>query len=158
MGFKCKLTVGIASAVVVFAVLIGMGWTMLKGESEDYQAKLLSVFKEQETATAQDIFSFDFERAYLFNDPYLSGEGFAERYQLELSIGEVGPGVSENIQRIVFVDESGAFVYEFRCDSNKVVLLEGGMVITPQTVIEKVSAPEDAVTTLQFQSQERYDG
>lgn len=124
---------------------------------KQYSAKLISVLNEQEETTVQDVFSFKFERAYIFNDCYISGEGLARKYNLDISISEVGAGVSENMQRIVFVDELGDFVYEFWCDSNEVFFLEKGIVIYPDTIIERVSSIQEDGLTISFQSLEHYD-
>ena len=67
----------------VSIVLFRICSTILKKE-ENYSAKLISIFNEQEKATVQDIFPFEFERAYVFNDCYLSGEGFAISYNLDI--------------------------------------------------------------------------
>ena len=156
MGFKRKMIVGIGSALLFSIVLVIIYSITLKKE-EDYRAKLISVLNEQEETTVQDVFSFKFERAYVFNDCYISGEGFAKRYNLDISINEVKSGVSENVQRIVFVDELGAFVYEFKCDNSEVILLEKGMVIYPETIIERKSSIQEKTLIINFQSLEHYD-
>ena len=148
--------IGIVLLVLFSIVLFRICSTILKKE-ENYSAKLISIFNEQEKATVQDIFPFEFERAYVFNDCYLSGEGFAISYNLDISISEVNTGVSENIQRIVFVDEFGDFVYEFKCDSNEVILQEKGMIIYPETIIERKSSVKEKILIIRFQSSECYD-
>ena len=150
------MIVGIVSALLFSIVLVIIYSITLKKE-EDYRAKLISVLNEQEETTVQDVFSFKFERAYVFNDCYISGEGFAKRYNLDISINEVKSGVSENVQRIVFVDELGAFVYEFKCDNSEVILLEKGMVIYPETIIERKSSIQEKTLIINFQSLEHYD-
>ena len=156
MGSKCKMIVGIVSVLLFSIVLVIIYSTTLK-KKEDYGAKLISVLNEQEEATVQDVFSFKFERAYVFNDCYISGEGFAKRYNLNISINEVKSGVSENIQRIVFVDESGAFVYEFKCDNSEVIFPEKGIIIYPETIIERKSSVQEKTLIISFQSSQRYD-
>lgn len=126
-------------------------------KEENYSDKLISFFSEQQTATVQDIFSFEFDRAYIFDDCYISGEGFAQRHNLDLSINEVQSGANENVQRIVFVDESGDFIYEFKCDSSEVILLEEGIIIYPETVIERTSSIQEGILSISFQSIEYYD-
>ena len=108
------------------------------GENEDYAEKLISAAGEQEKITVSDVFSFDFDRGYVFasDDCYADGDEFAKKYGLDISISQVGYGVSENVQRIVFVDELGAFVYEFNCLSDKVLFDEKGVIIYPETVIK----------------------
>ncbi len=156
MGFKCKLIVVIV-LVLLFSISFVIIFGMTQRRGENYSAKLITVLNEQEKATVQDVFSFEFERAYVFNDCYISGEGFAKRYNLDISINEVKSGASENIQRIVFVDELGNFVYEFKCDNSEVVLLEKGIVIYPETTIERKTSIQEKPLTISFQSLEQYD-
>ena len=156
MGSKCKLI-----AVIVLVLLFSIGLVIIYGitqkREECYSAKLITVLNQREEATVQDVFTFKFERAYVFNDCYISGEGFAKKYNLDISISEVKSGVSENIQRIVFVDESGNLVYEFKCDNSEVIILEKGIVIYPETTIERKSFVQEKTLTINFQSLERYD-
>lgn len=156
MGSKCKMIV-----VIVLMLLFSVGFVIIFGIKQsrgvNYSAKFITVLNEQENVTVQDVFSFEFERAYVFNDCYISGEGFARRYNLDISINEVKSGASENIQRIVFVDELGNFVYEFNCDKSEVILLEKGIVIYPETTIERKTSIQEKPLTISFQSLERYD-
>lgn len=156
MGFKHKLIIGILS-LLLFSIVLVMIYNITLNKEENYNAKLISVLSEQEDTTVQDVFSFKFERAYVFNDCYISGEGFAKRYNLDISINQVESGVSENIQRVVFVDEFGDFVYEFMCDNSEVILSEKGMVIYPETIIERMSHIQEKPLIVSFQSFERYD-
>lgn len=156
MGSKRKLIVGIFSVLAVSIVLIVAYSSVLKRD-ENYSTKLISAMSEQETVILQDVFSFEFERAYVFIDCYISGEGLTERYDLDISINEVEAGVSENIQRIVFVDELGNFVYEFKCDSNDLIILEKGIIIYPETVIERKSHNQEKPLIINFKSSDRYD-
>ena len=156
MGSKRKMIV-----VIVLMLLFSTGFVIIFGIKQsrgvNYSAKFITVLNEQENVTVQDVFLFEFERAYVFNDCYISGEGFARRYNLDISINEVKSGASENIQRIVFVDELGNFVYEFKCDNSEVILLEKGIVIYPETTIERKTSIQEKPLTISFQSLEQYD-
>lgn len=156
MGFKRKLIIGIVSAFLL-VIVVTMICIITQKKDADYTTKLISVLNKQEETTAQDVFLFDFERAYVFNDCYISGEGFAEKYDLDISINQVKAGVSENIQRIVFVDKTGAFVYEFKCDNNEVAFPKQGIIIYPKTVIERMSSIPGKPLTISFQSSDYYD-
>ncbi len=127
-------------------------------KNEDYTSKLISVMTEKETATVQEIFSFEFDRAYIFrfDDGYTNGEGFAEKYNLDISIAQVEYGETDTVQRIVFVDKYGSFVYEFKCIIDEVVILEKGLVIYPDTIIERKSLPEEEPIKVSFTSSEKY--
>lgn len=113
-------------------------------EKEDYTAKLVSVMSGKEEVSVQDIFSFKFDRAYVFNfeDGYLDGDGFAKKYNLNISISQVEAGETDNIQRIVFVDEAGNFVSLFECTTDEVFIENKGVVIDPETVINRGSSQE----------------
>ena len=65
--------------------------------NEDYTAKLISVMNEQEEITVKDIFSFEFERAYIFHqgDCYFDGETFTKTYNLDISIDKVENGMAD---------------------------------------------------------------
>ena len=122
----------------VMCIALMLCFASCGGENEDYAEKLISASGEQEKITASDVFSFEFDKGYVFSsdDCYADGDEFAKKYGLDISISQVGYGVSENVQRIVFVDESGAFVYEFNCLSDKVFFDEKGVIVYPETVIK----------------------
>ena len=127
-------------------------------KEEDYKAKLISVMNEQEKSTVKDVFSFDFERAYVFNfeDGYMDGDSFAKEYNLDISISQVEDGFADYIQRIVFVDKSGSFVYVFKCDCDDVFFVNKGVVIYPETIIERKSSPNEEILNISFDSSEKF--
>lgn len=155
MRLNRKIIICIVLTLVLTLSLI-VTCTIMRRSRINYSDRLISALKGKEQIRVQDIFSFEFDRAYIFDDCYISGEGFAQRYDLDISIAQVKSGQSENIQRIVFVDKDGNFLYEFRCDSNKIVLLEKGLVIYPQTVIEKRTSSEKFPLTVYFKSSDHY--
>lgn len=126
-------------------------------EKEAYTEKLISALKEQEETTVKDIFSFEFDRAYVFNyeDGYRDGDSFAKEYNLNISISQVEAGGTDTIQRIVFVDKSGEFVYLFKCNIGQIYIESDGVVIYPETVIERKTLQEDRLR-ITFKSSERY--
>ena len=156
MGSKRKVIVCVCTVLLLISAIVIIRCTILK-ENTSYGDKLLLIMREQEESTVSDIFSFEFDKAYIFNDSYISGEGLAKRYNLNISIDEVKSGVSENIQRIVFVNKKGDFVYEFKCDTSEVILLEKGAVIYPNTVIKRKSTLQESILTISFQSVDYYD-
>ena len=123
--------------------------------NEDYTAKLIYVMNEQENATVQDVFSFEFDRAYIFHqdDCYFDGETFAKTYNLDISIAQVDGGIADYRQRIVFVDESGNFVYLFDCNMDEINIQSKGIVIYPETVITLSQENPPQIT---FESFEQY--
>lgn len=154
MGSKCKV---IMVLVLLLTLSFVATYIISRQKEKDYSSNLVSALKEHEAITVQDIFPFEFKRAYVFNDCYISGEGFSKRYSLDISIAQVKSGVSESIQRIVFVNEEGFFVHEFKCDSSEIVVSEKGIVIYPETVIERKSSTQEKPLVIYFNSSERYD-
>ena len=144
---------------LMFCGLLLLGLIACHSNNEEYKSKLVSVMNKQETATVQDIFSFEFDRAYVFNyvDGYTDGEEFAEKYNLDISISQVEAGEADYIQRIVFVDEAGSFVYAFKCIVDDVSFIEsGGTIIYPETIIKKTSSDTERLAIC-FESTECYD-
>jgi len=86
------------------------------------------------------IFTFDFDRAYVFKDNYIDGERFTQIYNLNLSIDQIESVDAEFIRRIVFVDKNGNLVYEFRYDYSDLNPKEEGMIIYPNTKIKCCSS------------------
>ena len=149
MGSKRKVILGIV--LIALLVMIFIIVFVTERQHEDYNLKLVSVLNENESTTVQDIFSFEFDRAYILPDCYISGEGFAKRCYLDISIEEVESGVSEDIQRIVFVDQFGDFVYEFKCNTAEIIFQEIGIVIYPDTKIERKSSIQEEPLIISFQ-------
>ncbi|MBR2860300.1 MAG: hypothetical protein IKB86_00445 [Clostridia bacterium] len=155
-------------SAVVFSLMI------LKPFQVDYGDKIISILNEQNATpptednetfpnnekevTVKDVFSFEFDRAYVFHqaDCCLSGEDFAENYNLDISINQVENGDDDYLQRIVFVDEAGEFVHLFQCIINEIYIHNKGVVIYPDTKITRVSAQEDDLVEIRFESTEEY--
>jgi len=103
---------------------------------KEYMNKMITLLNEKSKIKVSDVFEFEFDRAYVFDDCYVSGEGFAEHFDLDISIEEVESGAQEYNHRIVFVDEQGEFVYEFLYESYILNPYEEGMIIYPDTELE----------------------
>ena len=125
--------------------------------NEDYTAKLISVMNEQEATTVKDIFSFEFDRAYIFHqaDCYFDGETFAKTYNLDISIDQVDEGIADYRQRIVFVNKSGDFVHLFECNADEVYINNKGVVIYPETVIKR-KLSQAKLLEITFETSEQY--
>lgn len=149
---------GILIIIIAVLLLVGVASLIIYNATKapDYNKRLISEMEDAEMITLKTVFSFDFHKAYVIDDPYISGEDFAKQHGLNISISQVKSGTSENIQRIVFVDDLGHFVYEFKCDSGEVLIAEKGMVIYPETVIERLSPEGDEPIKITFKSMERY--
>ena len=68
MGFKHKLIASIVSVLFLLIVIVII--YNMKFHTEDYSDKLISVMNAKEDVKVQDVFSFEFERAYVFDDCY----------------------------------------------------------------------------------------
>ncbi len=149
---------GILIIIVAALLLVGLASLIIYGvtKTPNYNKRLVSEMEDAELITLKTVFSFDFHKAYVIDDPYISGEDFAKTHGLNISISQVKAGTSENIQRIVFVDSLGNFVYEFKCNKSDIIIAENGIVIYPETVIERTSQKGVTPLKITFKSMERY--
>ena len=152
---KIKGILIITALVLIVAFVIGLIAFNVK-RSRDYNFKLVSAMNDEEMVTLKNVFSFDFHKAYVIDDPYISGEDFAKQHGLNISISQVKAGTSEDIQRIVFVDSLGSFVYEFKCNKSEIIIAENGIVIYPETVVERLSKEGEKPLEITFKSMEKY--
>ena len=106
-----------------------------------YEDSLVEALKESDTITVEEVFDFEFSRAFLIEDTYLSGDSFAKKYGLDISVEEMMENNHENCRRIVFVDDTGEFVYEFRFLYGEPLSTEiVGLTIYPETIIKRVDS------------------
>jgi hypothetical protein len=152
---KIKGILIITALVLIVAFVIGLIAFNVK-RSSDYNFRLVSAMNDEEMVTLKNVFSFDFHKAYVIDDPYISGTEFAAKYGLNISIDQVKAGADENVQRIVFVDSLGSFVYEFKCNKSEIIIAENGIVIYPETVIERTSQKGVTPLEITFKSMEKY--
>lgn len=106
-------------------------------KADSYVKKIKKLCDAQDEFLVGDVFQFEYDRAYVFKDNYMSGESFARQYNLDISINQVEAVDTEILRRIVFVDENGDYIYEFRYNVEKLTLMEEGMIIYPETIIKK---------------------
>lgn len=104
----------------------------------DY-AKIYHIFNRQAQAQVRDVFSFEFDRAYIFDEYNMSGDELSQKYNLDINISQVQAEDNKK-QRIVFVDEHGDFVYLFSSTLSEMKIDEDGLVIYPDTVIERTDS------------------
>lgn len=141
---------------IAFVVLLSINMFYVN-KRENYSEKMKSMLLKHNTIKVCDVFSFKFEKAFIFDDPYISGDGFAKRYGLDISIQQVDSGVTESTQRIVFVDEDGLYVYEFKCNVEDITISELGMIIYPETKICLLSSDINNAMIVYFESSEYYN-
>ncbi len=151
-----KIFLLIVSVILVIAVSI-TAFVVTKSKDK-YADKLMKALAKQEKVTVKEIFDFEFDRAYIFGQPdcYFDGRSFAEDHGLNISIEQVPIGTADYNQRIVFVDKNGDFVYEFSCVYDTLNIKSKGIVIYPDTVIEKMRYTSKDELTVVFISDERY--
>lgn len=126
------------TSIILLIILISL--IILKvNKPINYENKIIKIFETKEKVKFKDIFEFEFDRAYFFalKDCYLNGEQFAKTYNLDISINEVKEGEADYINRIIFVDKNGNFIYEFKFTMDKLNMHEKGIIIYPETTIEK---------------------
>ena len=151
---KKSILIIVVAAILILGVISLIIYGLTK--EPNYNERLISEMEDADLVTLKTVFDFDFHKAYVIDDPYISGEDFAKQHGLNISISQVKAGTSEDIQRIVFVDDLGHFVYEFKCDSGEVLIAEKGMVIYPETVIERLSKEGEKPLEITFKSMEKY--
>lgn len=106
-----------------------------------YENKIISILTQQDQVALNEVFDFHFHKAYAIEETYLAGNEFAEKYGLDISVEEMLPNDSDNIRRIVFVDEKGEFVYEFRYNSGRRLRADiEGKILHPNTIIRKTDS------------------
>lgn len=110
-----------------------------------YENKIISILEQQDQVAVKDVFDFPFYKAYAIEDSYLAGDEFAQKYGLDISVEEMLPNYYENIRRIVFVDEKGEFIYEFRYTYGQRLCADiEGKILHPNTIIRKTNNLIDA--------------
>lgn len=122
----------------------------------NYSAVLIEKLNLQQQIVVKDIFDFEFDRAYVFKDCYLSGEGFSKAYNLNISINQVPAGSQEYIGRIVFVDDLGNFIFEYQYDKNELIAITEGVIIYPNTTIKKCDCAKNGAYAFDFISSDYY--
>ena len=158
MGFKCKIK--FPTLICAIAILIASAtaiFLILRNKNQiNYSKVLVDKLSLQQQVSVKDIFAFNFSRAYVFKDSYISGEELAKAHKLNISINQVYNTHQEYIGRIVFVDESGNFVFEYQYNKNELVAIEEGMIIYPDTKIQKCEVDVNGVFSFNFVSSEYY--
>lgn len=152
MGSKRRLMI----ICVVFLLAVASCVVFLAVKEPDYSEKILKSFDKAQEIKASEVFDFNFARAYVFDDCYISGAGFTLAHGLDLSIDEVKSGTTESIHRIVFVDENGVLVYEFQYHTNQIIFDNEGVVIYPDTYLTRVPSLLPGTITLHWESVEYY--
>lgn len=139
MGLK---KIGLICCILCVAVLLGSCHLLdARWGSQKYTDRLLKRLKSDEVFQVRDIFDFEFDRAYVMKDNYISGADFAEEYDLDISIDEVGKTSAEIQRRIVFVDAEGKYVFEYQYSAETLFAKEEGFVIYPETKMRRTEQP-----------------
>lgn len=102
---------------------------------------LLCKLKSDESFQVKDVFDFEFDRAYVIGDPYISGKTFVEKYHLNLSINQVEKTSSKTQKRIVFVDKDGNYIFCYQYSSEELIPKAEGFVIYPETEMKRTESP-----------------
>lgn len=125
--------------IFLFCSSCSLNFQQLK--SDRYTKRLLKYLDSEEVFQVRDVFDFDFDRAYVIKDNYVSGKTFAEEYHLDISIEKVGKTDSEIQRRIVFVDEEGKYVFEYQYSAEILFAKAEGFVIYPETRMRRTENP-----------------
>jgi len=118
--------------------------------STHYEEILREELSSGDEITVGEVFDFEFDRAYVFLPElcYASGAALCEEYGLDLSIDQVKNGHADSVGRIVFVNESGEYVYLFKYNQWSSLIVaqsEKGQIIYPETVIKLISTENETL-------------
>lgn len=134
-------------AVIVclsLCLIVGAGLCVLFSYSEDIRSqKYIKKIHNQslnQPFLVSSVFDFEFDRAYLIKDAYLDGDGICQEYGLDLSISDVQSKEQEYIQRIIFVNEKGQLLYEFRYDVADMYIEQNNLIFYPDTKMERYAS------------------
>lgn len=140
----------IFTAVILIFLLCILLWVHLQTTSKYYEKNLRTELQTHGEVSVGEIFDFEFDRAYVFLPElcYYSGEDLSEAYGLGLSIDQVKKGHADSVGRIVFVNESGEYVYLFKYNQWSSLIVaqsEKGQIIYPETVIKLISTERETL-------------
>lgn len=133
--------------ILIFCAMLGC---FTQKTSAHYEGVLREELSARDETTVGEIFDFEFDRAYVFLPElcYASGAALCEEYGLDLSIDQVKNGRADSVGRIVFVNESGEYVYLFKYNQWSSLIVaqsEKGQIIYPETVIKIVSTERETL-------------
>ncbi|MBQ7821277.1 MAG: hypothetical protein IJ391_03240 [Clostridia bacterium] len=136
MGLFYRLRVKEFIGIILFIVFVIFAVIVFKDNGDEHYTKKIKSLKPGESITVSEIFDFEFDRAYVFDEPYIPGEHLAEIYNLDISIDEGKvDSVTDNCGRIVFVDKNGEYIYHYVYFKND-ILLQERVVLFPSTIIQ----------------------
>lgn len=157
MVMENKINTQLKTIIVLATIVLIVALAACSIKTSDrFTDLLVTKLHTEDKIQLSSIFDFSFDRAYVFSDCYLSGEGLNKRYDLGLSINEVESGVSENIQRIVFVDEFGEYVFLYECPKDKINFKSLGQVLYPETIISRNEIDISGRIVISFNSDDYY--
>ena len=141
---KYKFFPGIIITYVLFCLIAGVILLDFFEDSEDARSqKYMETIHNQslnKPFLVSSVFDFEFDRAYLIKDAYLDGDGICQEYGLDLSISDVQSKEQEYIQRIIFVNEKGQLLYEFRYDVADMYIEQNNLIFYPDTKMERYAS------------------
>ncbi len=128
--------VGLIVGSIIVVLVLSTSFPIEKSYVDKFRN---AVANDGEEVMINQIFDFDFNRAYVLHaeDCYMSGSEFSENYNLDLSIDEVDEEYTETVKRIIFVDNQDRFIYLFRYDTAQIDPKIEGIIIYPTTRIRK---------------------
>jgi len=166
---KIKKIIKIVTVSLILAGIITAGVMFIMSLDPDfyngskanrYKNNMIKALEKTGEIELGEIFTFDFDRAYVMSEPYFGGKSLSNAVGVNITDKQVRPGSDESRGRIVFVDEKGDLVYEFRYDNFKFGIKEKSLIIYPDTKIRACEVLIGVITVqgIEFMGGERGEG
>lgn len=106
-------------------------------KSNNYTDSIIGKLKENQNIVVNDIFEFEFNRAYVIKETYADGESISKMYNLNIDNNKVKMPLNEFQKRIIFVDDKNKLKYDYRYDQSKLNITNTETtIIYPSTIIK----------------------
>lgn len=123
-----------------------------------YERLLKETFKDKNEVLFSELFQSSKQiTGYIIKGGELSGDEFADKYNLKIFVSEVEKESNNNIYRIIFVDDDGYYHSEVQYSAERVLLESDGMIINKNTKITMIDNQETGTIILKFDSNEYYN-
>lgn len=111
-------------------------------KADRYTQVIQNSLQKGESISLGEVFTFDFATAYVVEDSYISGIQMNEKHGFQLDINSIKSVETDAIRRIVFFDDQGKLVYEYRYMVDKLFALQEGFMIRTGTILSPVDSPD----------------
>ncbi len=142
----------VLSAVVVSIIwfLQGFDWDFYNDfKAKKYEKRIVKALEKADEIELQEVFTFSFDRAYVVYEPYFDGERLSKQANIHVTNDQMTALGNELIRRVIFVDEDGYFLYEFRYNTLEFDIKDKGIIVYPESKMTAWSRRE-GVSGIEF--------